>query len=275
MRRHLHVVLLKIAVSLTAIRSGSAENANNTVELVHPVQGEVLSIDTQYRVEWLPLAASEITVSIRLLAKNGQATTVASKIDIRNGAYDWKINDTIKPQDGYCIYLKDERNDQRLNTWHPFRIDSANAVEQTTERITERTTSLSTLFSAASPESNGLPFSTLTSGQIVSSRDDQTSSSTSSSISAIVTPLRPSSYASLLYSAALTSSSPTSSTSPAQTPSSKPKPGAPSPSTHKPQLEDTGILELEADLAVPGSRRRRKARGVRARGGGKADGAEG
>lgn len=67
-------LLLKIVFIFTTIRCGSAD-----IVLLHPGLGEVLWIDTQYRVQWEGMEADEFPVSIKLFAKNGRATTIACK----------------------------------------------------------------------------------------------------------------------------------------------------------------------------------------------------
>ncbi|KAK7995010.1 hypothetical protein PG990_013783 [Apiospora arundinis] len=119
------LLLLKIVLLFTAISKGSAvENAYNTVTLIHPKPGENLRINAQYRVEWKLLQACDSNVSIKLMA-NARAQTIASKIAIQNLAYDWKVNDTLKPKGGYYMYLEDEGTGDRLNILEPFTIVAA------------------------------------------------------------------------------------------------------------------------------------------------------
>ncbi|KAK8001141.1 hypothetical protein PG991_013363 [Apiospora marii] len=282
-------LLLKIVFILTAIRGGSSD-----IVLIHPGLGEVLWMDTQYRVEWEGMGADDIPVSIKLFAKNGQVTNIASNVTIHNGAYEWNINNTIPPQDGYCMYLKNERTGQNMNDMKPFQINASKggrqnniALNTTSSAASSTPSDSSTITPNDQPSSSSLasqiPSSQIPSNQIPSSQNDPTSGDYLSTTSVITTSSSSSSYSSLLYSSTFMSSSTTALIAIAlnvgwfvvlhrrrkreeadkedkdsaaalkdRSSNSRRKPddrGKAVASYSKPQLEDTGILELEAALA--------------------------
>ncbi|KAK7911665.1 hypothetical protein PG985_014146 [Apiospora marii] len=225
-------LLLKIVFILTAIRGGSSD-----IVLIHPGLGEVLWIDTQYRVEWEGMGADDIPVSIKLFAKNGQVTNVASNVTIHNGAYEWNINNTIPPQDGYCMYLKNERTGQNMNDMKPFQINASKGGRQNNIALnTTSSAASSTPSDSSTITPNDQPSSSSLASQIPSSQNDPTSGDYLSTTSVITTSSSSSSsYSSLLYSSTFMSSSTfvsasafISSSSPAPTPRTQ-SPSSPEP----------------------------------------------
>ncbi|KAK7953277.1 hypothetical protein PG996_014170 [Apiospora saccharicola] len=203
MRQRVLALLLKIAFTFTVVRSGSADDAGNTIVLTHPGLGEVLWIDTQYRVEWKGMEVDHFPVSIKLFAKDGQVTIIASNVAIHNGAYEWNISSTIQPQDGYCMYLKNERTGQIVNDMKPFQISASEGVRRATRfNATSSAAANPSLSGFATIASNSQPSSStpMPTTQIPSSQNDVITNSKSSTRSAIITSLWSSSYESLLYS---------------------------------------------------------------------------
>lgn len=237
-----------------------------------------------------------------------------ANVTIHNGAYEWNINSTIPPQDGYCMYLKNERTGQNVNDMNPFQISAFGGGRR---KVALNTTSSAASLSPSDSSTvtpNAQPSSSTPTTKIPSSQSDPITSDNATTRSATMTSLWSSSYSSLLYSSALVTSpspAPTPQTQspspePASTPSTQYKialalgsiaciviglnvgwfvvsyrrrrrkkldkegtKDAPAPkdrssssrrskpdhraaagaSYSKPQLEDTGILELEAALA--------------------------